>query len=168
MARANKAPEQDVPASEAPATNGFGFAEYSLRAKSIPTKFHGSTVPVRYVKATGDAEAAMASMLALAGGSVEAVVSTFGTGAALDLQKQIKAHLEGEDPSLEEAARLGREGTVAAPTRTRSGGGSAKVKVERQKERVAAERARVEELKDANPEAYAIAQEMLARLSAGL
>jgi hypothetical protein len=63
----------------------------------IPVRFDKARVRIRLAAPSEDAAQAMANMLALTGGDVQAVLDQFNGSAALDVQKTAKGLFKGED-----------------------------------------------------------------------
>lgn len=116
----------------------------------VPEKFDGAEIRIRLAADTSDADQALANMLALTGGNVQAVLDTFNSAAALDVQKHVKAAATA-DQSINGLQTLADGHVIAENQRGRG---------ESKKAATKAKAAKLDEVQDAAAEALADLREL--------
>lgn len=111
----------------------------------VPEKFDGAEIRIRLAAETTNADEAMQNMLALTGGNVQAVLDTFNSAAALDVQKTVKANAT-EDSTVAQLQAVADGHVITENVRGRGESKKAATKAKAQK---------ADEIADAASEALA-------------
>lgn len=98
----------------------------------VPEKFDGAEIRIRLAADSTEATQAMANMLALTSGDVQAVLDTFNSAAALDAQKTVKANAT-EDSTVAQLQAVADAHVITANTRGRGESKKAATKAKAQK-----------------------------------
>jgi hypothetical protein len=136
---------------------------------AVPKKFDGAEIRIRLAGDTEDAQQALANMLSLTGGNVQAVVDQFNSAAALTQQKEIKDACVGDGATVESLQEHADGITIEPNKRGRGGAKKAAVKAKAAKfdeveSKAAAVREELEALRESDPEQYEAQKAMMEKL----